>query len=126
MTVSSNRVIDVTPNPFIALEVLVDAGCKRVLTSGKGVTALSGANILKQLVEQAHGRISIMPGAGVNSSNIEQLIDITGANEFHGSARVLAKNPVLYNNTSVSDSGNMFLADLEEIQKMVKALELRN
>jgi copper homeostasis protein len=126
MTVASNRVIDATPDPFIALEVLIDAGCKRVLTSGKAVTAPAGVNILKQLVQQAHGRISIMPGAGVNSSNIQQLIDTTGAHEFHGSARVLANNPVLYSNTAVADSGNMFVADFQEIQKMVEVLELRN
>ena len=58
--------------------------------------------------------------------HIQQLIDATGAYEFHGSARVSANNPVLYSNPAVADSGNMFVADLQEIQKMVAVLERRN
>ncbi|MEZ5042790.1 MAG: copper homeostasis protein CutC [Saprospiraceae bacterium] len=126
MIVASNRVIDAAPDPYIALEVLIDAGCKRVLTSGKAATAPAGVDTLKQLVQQANGRISIMPGAGVNASNIQQLIDATGAHEFHGSARITVSNPVLYNNPAVTDSGNMVVADLQEIQNIVAVLERRN
>lgn len=122
MEVTSNRVIDAAPNPFEALEILIAAGCSRVLTSGQAATAPEGINILSQLVNQAAGRISIMPGAGVKSGNIE-LLKTTGAYEFHTSARKAMPNPVTYSNPKVTDTGNMYVADEAELQKIVAILK---
>jgi copper homeostasis protein len=122
MMVTSNRVIDTAPNPYESLEVLIEAGCKRVLTSGTASTAPEGATILKDLVTLGKGRISIMPGAGVNSGNISQLRSETGAYEFHSSARKATPNLVRFINPSVTDAGNMYVADEEEVRKMVVAL----
>jgi len=122
MEVTSNRVIDAAPNPFEALEILIAAGCCRVLTSGQAATAPEGIEILSQLVTQAAGRISIMPGAGVKSGNIE-LLKTTGAYEFHTSARKTMSNQVTYTNSKVSDTGNMYVADEAELQKIVAILK---
>ena len=40
-----------------------------------------------QLIDQAAGRISVMPAGGITEANIEQLIEATGAQEVHSSAR---------------------------------------
>ncbi|HSC55167.1 MAG TPA: copper homeostasis protein CutC [Phnomibacter sp.] len=122
MGVTSNRVIDAAPDPFKALEQLIDAGCERVLTSGQAATAPEGASILRQLIEQANGRIRIMPGAGVNSSNIVALYAATGATEFHTSARVAVPNTVAYTNPQVTDSGNMYVANEAEVARIVQLL----
>ena len=42
---------------------------------------------LRGLVEQADGRIIIMPGAGVNPQNASRILSETGAHEIHGSLR---------------------------------------
>ena len=122
LKVTSNRVIDAAPDPYEALDALIQAGCYRVLTSGQAPSAPEGAEVLKKLVEQAKGKISIMPGAGVNSGNIARLAKETGAYEFHASARVKASNSVTYQNPKILDSGDMFIADFEEVKRITSVL----
>jgi copper homeostasis protein len=122
MGVTCNRVIDAVPDVFDCLDLLIDAGCERVLTSGQAATAPQGSALLEALVKRAAGRISIMPGAGVNSSNIVALHHATGATEFHASARMAVANAVAYSNPLVADAGNMFVANEEEVKKMVHLL----
>lgn len=86
LPVTFHRAFDQTPDPFSALRTLIELNIDRVLTSGQQQTALEGKPILTDLIEQAGDRIIIMPGAGVNSGNIEELLE-TDAYEFHGSLR---------------------------------------
>lgn len=122
MGVTCNRVIDACPDPFEALEELIAAGCERVLTSGQAATATEGAAVLQALIKQANGRISIMPGAGINASNIVELYHQTGASEFHASARKPAVNKVSWHNSLVTDTGNMYVADKQAVAAMVSLL----
>lgn len=119
MGVTCNRVFDGTPDPFKALEELIDCGCERVLTSGQKSAAPDAGEILKKLVQQAAGRIIIMPGAGVKSSNISRLRKECYATEYHASARKILPNSLTYINTAVSDYGSVYVADEEEVKKMV-------
>lgn len=119
MGVTCHRVFDGTPDPFKALEQLIDCGCERVLTSGQKSGAPEGAGILAKLVQQADGRIIIMPGAGIRSSNIAQLIKDTGATEYHTSARVAMANPVTYQNTSILDTGSVYVASEQELLQLL-------
>lgn len=123
MGVTCNRVFDCAPDLEQALEDIIACGCERVLTSGGKTAAPDAAAILAQLVQQANGRISIMPGAGVKSSNIAQLRAVCGATEFHSSARVAAPNPVTFINMAVSDYGHVYLADSHEVAAMIAALQ---
>ncbi len=123
MKVTCNRAFDAVPDPFAALEILISAGCERVLTSGLEPTAPEGANLIAQLVKQASSRISIMPGAGVRSYNLQSLIDTTGASEYHTSARVNVPNPMSFSNPMVTDAGNLFVADETELSKMIAILK---
>jgi copper homeostasis protein len=122
LKVTCNRAFDAVPDPFDALETLIDSGCERILTSGLASTASEGSDLLRRLVIQAAGRIIIMPGAGVRSSNLQSLIDITGATEYHSSARMNVSNPMSFSNSRVSDAGNFFVADVEELEKMIVLL----
>jgi copper homeostasis protein len=122
MGVTCNRVFDGTPDPFKALEELIECGCERVLTSGQKSAAPDAANLLRKLVEQAGNRISIMPGAGVNGHNIVQLKKECGATEYHASARRTVPNPLTFINAQVSDYGNVYLADEAEVKRMVELL----
>lgn len=122
MGVTCNRVFDCTPDVHKALEDIIQCGCERVLTSGQKSAAPYAADLLAKLVTQAGNRIIVMPGAGVKSSNIQQLKNISGANEFHSSARIIAPNPVTFINPEVSDYGNVYIADENEVRAMVQAL----
>lgn len=122
MGVTCHRVFDRTPDAFKALEDIIDCGCERILTSGQKCTAPEGAALLAQLVQQANGRIIIMPGAGVRSANIEQLMHETGATEFHTSARIAAPDQVTYHNPAVSDVGHLYLANEAELSAILAKL----
>jgi len=124
MGVTCNRVFDGTPDPFAALEDLIACGCERILTSGQKRAAPEAGKLLGELVRQAAGRISIMPGAGINSSNLEKLRAECNAFEYHVSARTIAKNPLAYINAQISDYGNVYIADATEVRTMVNLLQL--
>jgi copper homeostasis protein len=124
MGVTCNRVFDGTPDLSRALEDLVLCGCERVLTSGGRSSAPDAGDILAQLVQQAGDRICVMPGAGIKSSNLARLRRECNAREYHASARKIAPNPLTYVNTQVSDYGNVYVADEEEVRRMVEILSV--
>jgi len=70
------------------LEVLVEVGFRAVLTSGGAKNALEGRGILVDLVAAAKGRIDVIVGGGVRSSNVESLRQETNASVYHSSAIV--------------------------------------
>jgi copper homeostasis protein len=80
-----HRAFDVTPDPFGALEMLIDLGVTRVLTSGQQPSASEGAELIRRLIERASGRIEILPGAGISPENAADVIVRTGARQIHGS-----------------------------------------
>jgi copper homeostasis protein len=85
MHVTFHKAFDRTTEPEHALEAVIEAGCTTLLTSGLQKTAIEGAHLLQKLVAQAGGRLTIMPGGGVRSSNIGSLITATGADVYHSS-----------------------------------------
>ena len=102
MSVTFHRAFDMCRDPRKALEELISLGCDRVLTSGQAATAQAGIPLLKGLVEQAAGRIIIMPGCGVNSSNAAAILQATGANEIHASARKSIGSGMKFRHSGVS------------------------
>ena len=85
--VTFHRAFDLARDPRQALEDAIALGCERILTSGQRATATEGAALIRALIQQAAGRIVVMPGAGIDAGNIAALRDATGAHEFHASAK---------------------------------------
>ncbi len=100
--VTFHRAFDHTSDPFKALEYIISLGCARILTSGCRPTALEGADLLAQLVEKAAGRIIIMPGCGVREGNIAEIARLSGAREFHFSARESVESGMFFRNPEVA------------------------
>ncbi|MFT3936597.1 MAG: copper homeostasis protein CutC [Chitinophagaceae bacterium] len=122
MGVTCNRAFDATPDPFKALEDIIDAGCERVLTSGQQTGAPEAGKLLGELVKKAGDRIIIMPGAGIRSTNIAQLMKESGAKEYHGSVRKATVNPMSFANPLVTDFGNVYLPDENELKAIIAAM----
>jgi copper homeostasis protein len=78
-----HRAFDALPDPFEALEILVELGFQRILTSGGRGTALQGVETLSRLQEQAAGRIEILPGGGVRRENAAEIVSRTGIRQVH-------------------------------------------
>ena len=100
--VTFHRAFDHTSDPFKALEDIISLGCSRILTSGCRPTALEGAPLLAQLVEKAGDRIIIMPGCGVRENNIAEIARLSGAREFHFSARESVESGMIFRNPEVA------------------------
>lgn len=81
-----HRAFDEVINPFQALEQLIDCGFKTILTSGQAQNVMEGINRLTELVTKANNRITIMPGGGLRSTNIETIQQNTKAIFYHSSA----------------------------------------
>lgn len=85
LDITFHRAFDESADLAKALEDIIGLGIKRILTSGGCPTAYLGRFVLRDLVMQAAGRITIMPGCGILPSNLNEIATITAATEFHGS-----------------------------------------
>lgn len=81
-----HRAFDDVVNFEEELEKLIDCGFTTVLTSGCEPNVDRGMANLKKLVELAQGRIIIMPGGGLRSTNLERVLRETKAVYYHSSA----------------------------------------
>lgn len=81
-----HRAFDVTPDPFRALEELIDLGITRVLTSGQQDTVPEGLDLIKRLVDRAGDRIQVMPGGGIKPHNFDDVMTKTGCRQIHVAA----------------------------------------
>ena len=81
-----HRAFDIVNNPIKSMNKLIEIGFDRILTSGQSDTAEKGLKMLLELKEKANGKISIMPGGGINENNCHIFLK-NGFNEIHLSAK---------------------------------------
>ncbi|MCT2409024.1 copper homeostasis protein CutC [Chryseobacterium antibioticum] len=81
-----HRAFDRATDLESSLEKVIDCGFKTILTSGQKSNVSEGKENLKKLVELSNGRIEILVGGGLRSTNIEELRECTNAGYFHSSA----------------------------------------
>ncbi|XP_014641128.1 PREDICTED: copper homeostasis protein cutC homolog isoform X2 [Ceratotherium simum simum] len=93
---------DMVHDPMAALETLLTLGFERVLTSGCDSSALEGLPLIKRLIDQAKGRIVVMPGGGITERNLQRILEGSGATEFHCSARSARDSGMKFRNSSVA------------------------
>ena len=90
-----------------SLERLIETGINRVMTSGLTPNALEGAETIGKLVEQAAGRIEILPAGRIGADNVLSIVNQTGCNQVHG---------------SFSKSGDL----VDEIGQVIHCLKVEN
>ncbi|MCX7512932.1 copper homeostasis protein CutC [Frateuria hangzhouensis] len=122
--VTFHRAFDMVADPAQALEAVIGLGCERVLTSGARASAIEGAAAVRARVEQAAGRLVVMPGAGVSAGNIAALARATGAREFHASARRALPSGMNHRHAGLDDmAGGEWRSDAAEVRALVSALQ---
>ena len=122
MEVTFHRAFDRVKDAQQALEDVIEAGCTRVLTSGLNPTVNEGKAILQQLVQQANDRIIIMPGSGLRAGNIGEIAQVSGAVEFHTSARVAQQSRMQWINDAMQEDLSHMVADAYEIEACLQVL----
>lgn len=83
MALTFHRAFDRVAVQGEVLEMLISAGCDRVLTSGGAASAWQGLDQLSALQRQAAGRIGILPGAGISPANAQHIAGALGVSELH-------------------------------------------
>lgn len=122
-----HRAFDMTANAHQALKAIIDLGIDYVLTSGQQPTAYQGQTLLAQLVQQAAGRINIMPGGGVTEENVGPLVQATNVRDVHASARCYQDSRMLYRRDGLTmgawldDEFRYAVADTERVREIIRA-----
>ncbi len=123
MGVTFHRAFDRVANSVRSLEDIIEMGCERILTSGLVIDCLQGAPQIAQLIQQADERIVIMPGSGLHSSNIIEVAKITGAKEFHASAKIYKNQRTDFVNRAMQEDIKNILVNGAEVKQMAALLK---
>ena len=110
METTFHRAVDMTEDYIAAVEAVIAAGCKRILTSGGYDKAIEGKDNIARAVEISRGRIEIMAGSGVVAANAKVLADL-GVDALHFSAKTMVVGGMQYRNPRISMGGT---ADVDE------------
>lgn len=127
-SVTFHRAFDLCRDASAALETVISLRCQRLLTSGQAASAPEGIGTLRAMVSQAAGRLSVMAGAGVNSSNAAGILRRTGCHELHASCKHTVGSLMRYRREGVamgkpgSDEYARWETDEEEIRRIVSGV----
>jgi copper homeostasis protein len=105
LKVTFHRAFDMTSDPFLSLEEIISLGADTLLTSGHRQTAEDGLELIRELVKRASGRITIMAGGGINSTNAPLLAE-AGVRAFHFTARRMRSGHMKYRNEALDTLGS--------------------
>jgi copper homeostasis protein len=111
LPVTFHRAFDASADLRDSLEGVIRTGAARILTSGGKRTAPEGLATIAKLVSDASDRITIVPGSGINASNIREVAQVTHAREFHSGLSSIELGP--------DRNGSRFAA---EVRKVVESL----
>ena len=110
--VTFHRAIDLCSDWRADIEVIIAAGCERILSSGHAPSALAGLETLQEMQQALAGRATLMPGAGVNADNVRTIIEFTGVSEVHMSGMGWRGGMVPHGvNMGTSDDGRVNITD---------------
>nr|WP_276926270.1 copper homeostasis protein CutC [Faecalibaculum rodentium] len=124
-----HRAIDVTPDIDAAIQMLMDLGVDRVLTSGQKAKALNGVDVIAELQKKYGDRIQILPGSGINAGNAAEILEKTGVNQLHASCRGYRPDPttmgedVSYAYLPAPHEGDYDVADEEAVCSLRRAAD---
>ena len=128
LSTTFHRAIDCTDDIYDALEEVASLGYDRVLTSGGCPTAWEGRKTIARMqammanhTGSARKPLIIMPGSGVNPTNIRDLALQTGVNELHLSATKRHKSGMRVL-SGIAQEETVVHSDEETVHRAVAAL----
>ena len=114
--ITFHRAFDVCREPLKAFYQLQELGVQNILTSGQSQDCLRGKKLLKELVKistkNSKNKTEILVGAGLNIKNIDEIVNFTGATNFHFSGKRIKQSSMEYRKENV----NMGLKEFSEFE----------
>jgi copper homeostasis protein len=130
MSVTFHRAFDMTPDAMKALSSLKKIGVDRILTSGQKITTIEGAELIKQLIDEARDELVILPGGGLNVDNIKEFANFTQSKEYHATCRSTFESKMDYRNHEVTMGGLPQIPEFNiketDPAKVVRFIEILN
>ncbi|HNQ28013.1 MAG TPA: copper homeostasis protein CutC [Aquaticitalea sp.] len=117
-----HRAFDWTPDPYIALNSLIQLNVNRILTSGQEPSAEKGIFVLQRLKKLANGKVIILPGGGINAENIS-IFRQHGFDEIHCSAvmghKTLPIQKISLNSPKFLDESYSYSTNVELLKSII-------
>ena len=114
--ITFHRAFDVCREPLKAFYQLQELGVQNILTSGQSQDCLRGKKLLKELVKistkNSKNKTEILVGAGLNIENIDEIVNFTGATNFHFSGKRIKQSSMEYRKENI----NMGLKEFSEFE----------
>lgn len=123
-----HRAIDCVKDVDKSIEILIDLGVDRILTSGLQPKAIDGKVVIKDLQEKYGAQIQILAGSGVNASNAKELMECTGIYQVHSSCKDWHHDPttigkvVSFEYASQPHQADYDIVSLEMVKEIVKSI----
>lgn len=121
MEITFHRAFDRCRNPEENITTLASHGIKRILTSGQYTNVTDGLQNIEKYITIAKDEIIILPGSGVNSTNVKMLREI-GAKEIHASCRKTIQNFSNYYPSTFKENILDILCDEVEVKKILSVI----
>lgn len=102
LKVTCHRAFDMTCDFNQALDDLIEAGVTRVLTSGGKKSAVDAMPTLAQLVQHAHGRISVMACGELSTASVKAVISYTHVSEVHAGLGTAVTSAMKFRNQKIA------------------------
>lgn len=124
LPVTFHRAFDFVKRPCIEVEVIIDLGFTRILTSGKQENAHLGSKLIRKLMDQVGTRIIVMPGGGINVENLKAIMEETEAREYHGSFKKIKEEPPQSEEVPIGDRNSpIYVTDVELVEHVIHILK---
>jgi copper homeostasis protein len=126
LKVTCHRAFDMARDLEQALEDLAEAGANRILTSGGKKSAADAMPTLKQLVQQAHGRISVMACGELSIANVKAVIAYSTVTEVHAGMGTAVTSAMKFRNQKI-EMGTLTNSEYQHVVVTESSVrELRN
>jgi copper homeostasis protein len=123
-----HRAFDVCADRKLALEAIIQCGFQRLLTSGGEPNVEKGLSNILDLMQASQGKLTVMPGGGLQLHHVAQLMKTGLLTDIHASCKTLRASLSEFKHPSVSLSsdpameGKVLTVDRDLIQAFLNLI----
>jgi len=128
MAVTFHRAFDLSRDLDESLDVLIEIGVDRVLTSAGRPSVVEGLETLARLTARAGGELIVLPGGGIRPDNVARILDVSGIREVHLGAGRRVSSGMTYRVEGVPMGGayepDEYLVEVADVERVSAVAEI--